>query len=345
MVAPVRPLIHFLDDPLERPDPLVEPLHEPLRSAFVPYASGLLMNEMKSYMEWMAVRGDFSWMNEEWEYVEDLYSYWPFLENSAGVAIDRYYFAYHPSVVCALIRVSDNSFFPEGVVVLDGPPDIALAEQLETRFPDKNVTRLNMSLVPLELIDVSEDVVPSVLYFWVEALKTLDWSTPRHRIDTMVFWANSVRDLLNQLIPVEDQTTSIEGESYVPSMQDMLKSRGLVFDVPTYSDPLASSSFLADLRQRVPDLPAEATIQDISLFFRSGIYSPRLGTDPGMYYKLNAILCMYPDDIQERLASGVVTSLDPRDAGKIGAGYSYGRAPSREGQVLLTYEELRQPRP
>lgn len=345
MVAPVRPLIHFLDDPLERPDPLVEPLHEPLRSAFVPYASGLLMNEMKSYMEWMSVRGDFSWMNEEWEYVEDLYSYWPFLENSAGVGIDRYYFAYHPSVVCALIRVSDNSFFPEGVVVLDGPPDLALAEKLETQFPDKGITRLNMSVVPLELIDVSEDVVPSVLYYWVETLKTLDWSTPKHRIDTMVYWSNSVRDQINQLIPEEDRTAPIDDETYVPSTQDMMRSRGLVFDVPTYSDPVDSSAFMGDLRRRVPGIPADATIQDVSLFFRSGIQPTGLGTDPGMYYELNAILCMYPDDIQERLASGIVTSLDPRDAGKIGAGYRHGRAPSREGQVLLTYEELRQPRP
>lgn len=347
MVAAVRPLVKFLDDEIVEPSEVIHPRHDPLRAAFVPYSSGLLMNEMKSYLEWLAARGDFSWMNEDWEYVEDLYSYWPFLRNTAGTPIDNYYFAYHPSVVCALIRVSDNSFFPEGVVVLDGPPDLGLAELLETKYPEKGITRLNMSVVPLEMIDLPEESVESVIYYWATTLQTMDWSIPRNRIDTMVYWSNLVRDQINELIPKESPSPRgvVEKDRYIPTTQEALRIHGLVFDMPTYVDPVTSSSFMGDLRRRIPELPVDASIEDVSQYFRTGYYMRSLGNDPAMYHKLNAILCTYPDEIQERLSSGVVTSLNPRDAGMIGAGFRHGAAPSREGQVLLTYEELRQPRP
>lgn len=347
MVTAVRPIVRFLDEDITEPTEVVHPKHDPLRSAFVPYSTGLLVNEMKSYLEWLAVRGDFSWMNEEWEYVEDLYSYWPFLRNTAGTPIDNYYFAYHPSVVCALIRVSDNSFHPEGVVVLDGPPDLELADLLESKYPGKGITRLNMSVVPLEMIDLPEESVESVVYYWVTTLQKLDWSTPRNRIDTMVYWSNLIRDRINDLIPKERNVPQglVEKDRHIPTTQEALRIHGLVFDRPTYPDPIASSSFMADLRRRVPELPVDAVIEDVSQYFKTGHYMRSLGDDPNMYHKLNAILCTYPDEIQERLASGIVTSLDPRDAGMIGAGFKYGAAPNREGQVLITYEELRQPRP
>lgn len=321
-------MIQFLDDPMEAPSLLVEPRHDPIRAAFVPYASGLLVNETKSHLEWLSTSMEFSWMNEEWDIVEDLYSYWPFLHNSAGVALDSYYFAYEPTVVCALVRVSDNSFFPSGVATLVAPPGLELAEEIEGRHKDKGLTRLNMAVVPLELVDIPHESLDSVVYYWWNELQTLDWSATKSRMDTLLYWANYTRGLYNDLVGDDG-----------PSAADLFHK------TITVGDALTTSAFLADIRGKVPGLPPEATIEDISRFFRTGDPGDTLGFDPDMHSHLNAILNTYPEDIQERLESGVVTSLDPKDAGKIGAGYENGESPSREGRVLLTYEELCQPRP
>lgn len=351
MVTLQRPIIRFLNEPITRPTDLIEPLHEPLRSAFVPYATGLLMNEMKSYMEWMSARGEFSWMNEDWEYVEDMYSFWPFMENSAGEPIDPYYYAYDPSIVCALVQATGEEFTVVGLVVLNKAPDLSLAEILETQHTGSGITRLNMTLVPLEMVDVPDSTLESVIYFWHSALRTLDWSTPRHRIDTLVFWSNAVRERMNEIISRDEVPATDEQDGYsthdqyVPTQEDMLKVHGLYFPYPTYNDPIAASTFLADIKNQVPELSDEVTIEDISNFFSTGLYVPSIGSDPGVYYRLNAILCKYPEEIQERLYSGVGTSLDPRNVDRIGAGFNNGREPTREGQRLLTYEDLLQPRP
>lgn len=351
MVSVRRPMIHFLDDPLEAPDDLVVPQHDPLRSAFVPYATGLLMNEMKSYMEWMSSRGEYSWMNEDWEFIEDLYSYWPYLEDDYGAVIDPYYYAYTPSIVYALAMVADDSFKVVGVVVLSSPPGLELAEDLENLYPSKEITRLNMTLVPLEMIDVPEETIDSVVYYWVDALSTLDWSAPRYRLDTLVFWSNMFRERMNDLIQhgdiVEDPNEDSHKSDirYYPDQKDILRIKGLYFDYPTYNDPLTSSSFVEEIRSHVPELPPDVSAQEISLFFRTGGYIPSVGNDPGVYHKLNAILCKYPEEVQDRLYMGVGTSLDPRNVDEIGAGFTNGRQPNREGKRLLTYEDLLQPRP
>ena len=361
----MSPTIRFLDEPMDTPENLVEPEHEPLRSAFVPYSTGFLMNEMKSYTEWMADRGDFSWMNEDWEYVEDLYSYWPYLENSVGDSPDPYYYAYDPSIVYAIVRIADDAFTVLGVTVLNEPPSLEFADILESQHPRKGLTRLNMALVPLEMIDLPEDTVESVVYYWVNALRTLDWSTPVYRIDTLVYWSNTFRERINRQIrritspdvvyvpedpepKFKSKATKLAEASnirYHATPEDMLRVRGLYWDFPTYNDPLASSSFMADLRSRMPELSEEVTPEEVSFFFRTGIDVPSIGIDPGVYHKLNAILCMYPEEIQDRFLFGVGTSLDPRDVDRIGAGFNVGRKPNRLGEKLLSYEELLQPRP
>lgn len=365
MVASVSHIICFLDDPVDTPDSLVEPEHEPLRSAFVPYSTGFLMNEMKSYMEWMADRGNFSWMNEEWEYVEDLYSYWPYMENSVGDLPDPYYYAYDPSIVYALVQVADDSFTVLGVSVLNEPPGLRLAKILEEQYPSKGLTRLNLSVVPLEMIDLPEEKVASVVYYWANTLRTLDWSSPVYRIDSLVYWSNTFRERINAEIHGETYPTVIKVEPdptpkfkskaakleessdvrYYPTQEDMLRVRGLYWSVPTYNDPMFSASFMADLRTRMPELPSEVTAEEISFFFRTGVDVPSIGIDPGVYHKLNAILCMYPEDVQDRFLSGVGTSLDPSNVDRIGAGFNVGRKPNRLGERLLSYEELLQPGP
>ena len=345
----MRPIVRFLDDPLETPENLVEPGHDPVRSAFVPYSTGLLMNEMKSYMEWMSARRSFSWMNEEWEYVEDLYSYWPYMENSTGASPNRYYFAYEPSIIYALVKIADDTFTVSGVVVLSQSPDLSLADHIEEYFPDKGVTRLNMSLVPLEMFDIPEETVESVVYFWINALRSLDWSSPVHRIDTMVFWSNSFRELFNRLMASGGRVTSYPmpdtDTRHYTTEYDIMHTRGLVLPTLTYNDPITTSAFMGDLRSRMPELPVEATIGEVSHYFGTGQFTEGIGSDPGMYHRLNAILCTYPEDIQERLLSGVVTSLDPRNADKIGAGFDVGKQPTRQGEQLLCFESILQPRP
>lgn len=349
MVTTVRPIIRFLDDPVETPENLIVPEHDPVRSAFIPYSTGLLVNEMKSYLEWMSARRPFSWMNEEWEYVEDLYSYWPYLKNSTGVAPNKYYFAYNPSVVYALVRTTGDDFTVVGVVVLDQSPDLALADHLVEVYPDKGVTRLNMSLVPLEMIDLPDDAVESVIYFWLNSLKTLDWSSPVHRIDSLVYWSNTFREMINHQMSTEGRVASYPMSDtdtrYRTTEEDVIRTRGLLIPELTYNDPLISSSFMGDLRDRLPELPIEATIGEVSWYFGTGNYSPGIGNNPAMYHKLNAILCTYPEDIQERLLSGVVTTMDPRNADKIGAGIDAGKRPSRQGEQLLCFESILQSRP
>lgn len=352
MVPLPRPVIRFLDDPLPRPDNLVTPSHDPIRSAFIPISTGFMLNESKSYLEHLSTTRDFSWMNDDWEYLEDMYSYWPFMENSVGVSPDPYYYAYNPSMVYALIRVSDNSFTIEGVVCLDSPPGLDLAYTLENIHRERGLTRLNMALVPLEMVDVPEETLESVIYYWHNTLLDFDWSVPRFRMDSLVYWSNVYRDRLNDLILQEqemledtDESLSITRRRHFPDAQDMYAVHGMQYKYSTYCDPLGTSSFMADLRSRVPEISAEVTAQDVSYVYRTGRFLHSIGPDPGVYHKLNAILSTYPDEIVDRFLTGVNTSLDPRNTSEIGAGFYVSRKPTWEGRQLLTYEDILQPRP
>lgn len=332
--------IRIFDRDYEAPDNLVEPSHDPLRSAFVPYSTGLLMNEMKSYMEWMSYRRGFSWMNSSWYSVDHLYDYWPYLENAAGVppTVEE-----RLGVVCLLVRSSQESFQLLGVVLLESTPTLDLALEIETRFPSVGATRYNMALVPMELVYGTDSLLLSALYWWWKNGKNISWREKPYTVDSMLFWISQYRVMLNKFLePVDDPVFTAR---YQVTMQDVLKRYGVGSGKLSYHDPLLGESFMSDLRNRANFLSEEVTVYDIYRLF-SGLSDPSsIGLNAEEHLKLRAILCLYPDDIQERLLSGVVTSVDPNDVGQIGAGLDVGNRSNRAGDRILRFESVLQPRP
>ena len=330
--------VRLFDRQYPGPENPVQPSHDPVRSAFVPYSSGLLMNEMKSYMEWMSYRRGFSWMDGSWDDLETLYDYWPYLTNVVG---DEAQVEQCLGVVCLLVRASDDEFELLGVLMLESPPDIELIKEIETRFPQAGVTRYNMALVPMELVYGDEHLLLSALHWWWDNGRTTEWRNKPYTIDAMLFWTGQYRDITNSLLGSDSRDVG----RYMVGVSDILRRYGVRLGYESYHDPLLGGAFMEDLRTRAGFLHEDVTVYDVYQVFSGQKSYKTINLNAEEHLELRAILCLYPDDIQERLLSGVVTSIDPSDVDQIGVGLNVGNRANRTGDRVLRFESVLQPRP